>query len=99
MGGNSSIGMTGKQLKTMLVFEGLLYALESIVLSLLLTVLAGPLLSQVLEGMFWFYSYHLTVMPILILLPVFVLLGTVLPLLSYHGIAKQTLVERLREVE
>jgi putative ABC transport system permease protein len=94
-----SIGMTGKQLKTMLVFEGLLYALESIVLSLLLTVLAGPLLSQVLEGMFWFYSYHLTVMPILILLPVFVLLGTVLPLLSYHGIAKQTLVERLREVE
>ena len=42
-----SIGMTGKQLKTMLVCEGLIYALGSIVLSLLLTVLAGPLLSRV----------------------------------------------------
>jgi len=94
-----SIGMTGKQLKTMLVFEGLLYALGSIVLSLLLTVLAGPLLSRVLEGMFWFYSYRLTVTPILILLPVFVLLGTALPLLSYRGVAKQTIVERLREAE
>ena len=94
-----SIGMTGKQLKTMLVCEGLIYALGSIVLSLLLTVLAGPLLSRVLEGMFWFYSYHLTVTPILFLLPVFVLLGTALPLFSYRGVAKQTIVERLREVE
>ena len=94
-----SIGMTGKQLKTMLVCEGLIYAFGSIVLSLLLTVLAGPLLSRVLEGMFWFYSYRLTVTPILILLPVFVLLGTALPLLSYRGVAKQTIVERLREVE
>lgn len=94
-----SIGMTGKQLKTMLVCEGLIYALGSIVLSLLLTVLAGPLLSRVLEGMFWFYSYRLTVTPILILLPVFVLLGTALPLLSYRGVAKQTIVERLREAE
>ncbi len=94
-----SIGMTGKQLKTMLVCEGLIYAFGSIVLSLLLTVLAGPLLSRVLEGMFWFYSYHLTVTPILILMPVFVLLGTALPLLSYRGVAKQTIVERLREAE
>jgi len=94
-----SIGMTGKQLKTMLVCEGLIYALGSIVLSLLLTVLAGPLLSRVLEGMFWFYSYHLTVTPILFLLPVFVLLGTALPLFSYRGVAKQTIVERLREAE
>ena len=49
--------------------------------------------------MFWFYGYHLTVTPILFLLPVFVLLGTALPLLSYRGVAKQTIVERLREAE
>ncbi|MDD3360817.1 MAG: ABC transporter permease [Hespellia sp.] len=94
-----SIGMTGKQLKTMLICEGLLYALGAILFSMVLTVVTGRMLSKTLESMFWFYRYQLTITPILIVLPVFVLLGVLLPLLSYQSVAKKTVVERLRDTE
>lgn len=94
-----SIGMTGGQLKTMLVWEGLLYALGSIVLAFLLAVTVGPLTATALESTFWFFTYRFTAAPILILLPVFVLLGVLVPLGVYRTLAAQSIVERLREAE
>ncbi len=94
-----SIGMTGKQLKTMLVIEGLLYALGSITLALIFSLTVGPLAASVLEKMFWFFSYHPTFMSILIIAPIFALVGCVVPLLVYRSVSKLTIVERLRESE
>ena len=94
-----SIGMTGRQLKTMLVYEGLFYALGAVLLSLALTVVLGPVTGTAMSSMFWFFTYRFTVLPILLLLPVFLLLGTLLPLAVYHSVAKSTVVERLREAE
>lgn len=94
-----SIGMTGKQLKTMLVYEGLFYALGAGLLSLILSIAFGPLAGNVLGSMFWFFSYSFTVKPILLLLPLFALLGTLVPLAVYRSVAKATIVERLRETE
>ncbi|MGN0587815.1 MAG: FtsX-like permease family protein, partial [Oscillospiraceae bacterium] len=61
-----SVGMTGKQLKTMLVFEGLFYAWGAALSALALSVVFSPLTAKALESMFWFFSYKFTVMPILI---------------------------------
>ena len=94
-----SIGMTGKQLKRMLVWEGMFYALGSVAAALALSALFGPFLSRTVEGMFWFYTYHPTVVPILLLLPVFVLLGCAVPLAVYGSVSRLTIVERLREAE
>ena len=94
-----SVGMTGKQLNQMLITEGMVFAGSSIVITLILTVVMGPLASDVLEGMFWFFSYHLTVTPILVVAPVFLAIGAVIPLCSYHFVAKRSVVERLREAE
>lgn len=94
-----SIGMTGKQLKTMLVEEGLLYAIGSIVLALVLSLILQPLAGVVLSNMFWFFSYHMTVLPVLAVTPIFVLFGCVVPMVVYRTVAKQTIVERLRESE
>ena len=94
-----SIGMTGRQLKKMLIYEGLIYTLGSLLFALTLTVLMSPLLSRGMENMFWFFSYHFTVAPILLLIPVFLLLGIVIPLRIYRSMAKATIVERLREAE
>ena len=94
-----SIGMTGAQLKRMLQYEGLLYALGAVGLALVLALAAGPLLADVMEGMFWFFSYHLTLWPILILLPVFALLGIAVPSLVYRSLSRSTIVERLRDGE
>ena len=69
-----SIGMTGKQLKTMLVYEGLLYAWGG-------GDLPGadpdfrPGGFKAVGSMFWFFTYRLTLTPFLIVAPVFALLG------------------------
>lgn len=94
-----SIGMTGKQLKTMLVAEGLLYALGSVVLALVLSGVIGPLAGSVLSKAFWFFTYKPTFVPILIVSPIFALVGCIVPLLVYRSVSKQTIVERLRESE
>lgn len=94
-----SVGMTGKQLNQMLITEGMVFAGSSIVITLILTIIMGPLASSVLEGMFWFFSYHLTVTPIFLVAPAFLLLGAAIPLISYHYVMKRSVVERLREAE
>ncbi len=94
-----SIGMTGKQLKRMLMCEGILYTIAAITVSLLLALLTGPILQQTLNSVFWFFSYQFTILPIIIITPIFVLLGVVIPLLTYQVIAKYTIVERLRDSE
>lgn len=95
-----SVGMTGKQnFKTMLVYEGLFYALGAGLLSLVLAIILSPLAGATLVNMFWFFTYHFTVTPILLLLPIFALLGTLVPLAIYRFVAKSTIVERLRETE
>lgn len=94
-----SVGMTGKQLKTMLVFEGLFYALGAALSALTLSVVFSPLTAKALESMFWFFSYKFTVTPILITIPLFTLLGIILPLITYSFTAKKSIVERLRETE
>ncbi|WP_199558827.1 ABC transporter permease [Paenibacillus antibioticophila] len=94
-----SIGMTGRQLKGMLVWEGLLYTLGAVGLSLVISVLTAPLVDPALSGMFWFFTYRFTLIPVLGIAPVFALLGICLPLLVYRITARQTLVERLRDIE
>ena len=94
-----SIGMTGRQLKAMLIWEGLYYALGAVAASLLLSIAAGPLLSNVLAGIFWFFTYRFTVLPILLVAPVFTLFGIAVPLTVYRVVSRRSVVERLRETE
>lgn len=94
-----SIGMTGGQLKRMLVYEGLFYALGAVALALALTLLLSPLLGTALNSVFWFFTYRFTVSPILAAAPVFALLGVLVPLAVYRAVARYTIVERLREAD
>ncbi len=92
-----AIGMTGRQLKTMLAVEGLLYTLGSAGLSLALTLLTAPLMSRSLEKLMWFLSYRFQLWPIFTVLPFFALLGIVIPILSYRSFCRHSTVERLRQ--
>lgn len=94
-----SIGMTGKQLKKMLILEGLLYAGATIFVSLILITAAEPLIGRLLESMFWFFEYQFNVAAVIITGPIFLILGVLLPMAVYRSIAKLTIVERLRETE
>lgn len=94
-----SVGMTGRQLKTMLVYEGLYDTVLALLVSLSLTVCLGPLVGSAVGNIFWFFTYHLTVTPILVILPIFLLLGVLVPLVVYRSVARCTIVERLRQAE
>ena len=56
----------------------------------------GPLAFSALQSMFWFFTYHFTLAPILAVAPVFALLGALVPLTVYRSISKHTVVERLQ---
>lgn len=94
-----AVGMTGKQLKRMLILEGLFYAIASGAVSLLLTLIVNPVAGKALENICWFFSYRVTIWPVLAMIPVFLLLGILLPFAVYHFTAKQSIIERIREAE
>lgn len=91
-----AVGMTGRQLRAMLIWEGLLYVLGAAGLALILTLTLGPIAFQAVEGLFWFFTYHLNLTPFLFIIPLFALLGVCIPVLTGHAMAKLTVVERLR---
>ena len=91
-----AVGMTGRQLRAMLIWEGLLYALGAAGLALILTLTLGPVAFQAVEGLFWFFTYHLNLTPFLFIIPLFALLGVCIPVLTGRAMAKHTVVERLR---
>jgi putative ABC transport system permease protein len=93
-----SVGMTGKQLNTMLVYEGLYYTMLSAALSLVLSAALGPLVGSLCSA-FWFFTYRFTVLPVLAVIPLFLVLGILVPLLMYRSVNRRTIVERLREIE
>lgn len=93
-----SVGMTGKQLNAMLVYEGLYYTMLSAALSLVLSAALGPLVES-LCSVFWFFTYQFTVLPVLAVIPLFLILGILVPLLMYRSVHRHTIVERLREIE
>ena len=97
--GLQAVGMTGRQLKQMLVCEGLLYAGSSIVAAVCLSAVTGLVIQSVLGSMFWFFTYRFTLLPVLLVTPVFLLLGAGVPLLTYRTIARQSIVERIRTNE
>lgn len=94
-----SVGMTGRQLQRMLVYEGIFYAASAGLVSLLLCLVFRPLTRSLLENTFWFISFRYTLVPVLCAVPVFLLLGALLPLIVYRFTKGKSIVERLRENE
>lgn len=92
-----AVGMTGKQMRSMLIWEGLLYALGAAGLALLLTLALGPVAFRAVEGLFWFFTYHLNLTPFLLIIPLFALLGITIPIITGQVSQKHTVVERLRQ--
>ncbi len=92
-----AVGMTKRQLKNMLVCEGLFYALSSAVLALLLSLVFHPSISKLLEQMFWFFRAGSTILPVLLAIPVFALIGWLIPAVMYDRAARHSIVEQLRD--
>ena len=92
-----AVGLTSRQLKTMLVYEGLFYALSSALGALVLSFVINPLVGNLMESMFWFFSAKFTIVPVIIAIPIFALLGWLIPYVTYVHATKHSIVEQLRE--
>ncbi len=58
-----AVGMTGKQLKSMLVYEGLSYGFYAGIVSLIVTLIMDPLVGIKLENVVWFFTFRLKLIP------------------------------------
>ncbi len=94
-----SIGMTRKQLRGMLMFEGLYYTLGTFMLSLVFGIIFSLLVVKSFCSLIWFASYHFILWPLWVVLPFLLALGIIIPLAAYAMTDKQSIVERLREAE
>jgi putative ABC transport system permease protein len=94
-----SIGMTRRQLRSMLMYEGFYYSFGTCVLSLAFGTIFSLLIVKPFCGMLWFFSYQFILWPLLIVLPFLVVLGAIIPLVLYVLTDKQSIVERLQEAE
>ncbi len=94
-----SVGMTNRQLRAMLIYEGLFYTLSSVAAAFILSLVLETFTGRMLETMFWFFGHQFTIVPVFAMIPVFALLGWLIPVLLYGQSVKQSVVERLREAE
>ena len=95
-----SIGMTGKQQTRMLQYEGLAYALWTAVITCTIGIAVGYVIVQLVAGQAWIFTWHFTMVPILVCLPVLFAISLIVPVVCYRKICgKQSIVEQLRVVE
>lgn len=94
-----AVGMTGKQMKSMLAWEGTLYALFTMAVSIVAVVPVNSLvLKLVVDGM-WYFTNHFTIVPIILCMPVLLLAASIIPIIAYQNMKRESVVERLRETE
>ncbi|MCR5476420.1 MAG: ABC transporter permease [Lachnospiraceae bacterium] len=93
-----AIGMTGRQVKEMLILEGMIYTAGSGLMALSLSLIFVPAVNAVAGSLVWFYSPYFSLTPVLLVLPILVLLGVLVPLASYRGISRASIVDRIREI-
>lgn len=94
-----SVGMTGNQLKRMLISEGLIYAGLTILFASTAGAGIGYLLVQALAGQIWFFTWHFTFLPVVCCIPVLIMIAAAIPVICYRTMCRPSIVERLRETE
>lgn len=91
-----AVGMTGKQLMQMLRWEGIFHTLLSVLFSSVIGSLVTYLLVCLAVSEVWFFSYHFTVLPILVCLPILLLITCLIPVFAYRRLCRDSIIERLR---
>ncbi len=94
----NSIGMTNKQIKNMLIVEGLMYSLISSFIGVFVGILFSIIFANTLEDIIWVYEYKFTIAPLVYTAPVFLIIGVLVPLLTYLSVSRMTVTERLRDI-
>ena len=93
-----SIGMTNRQLRRLIVDEGVYYAAGADVIGGLLAAILGmTVLKNVLNSpSMWYFTLRFTLVPALFIAVIYLILAAVIPVVVLHFFNKGSVVERLR---
>lgn len=91
-----SVGMTKRQLRSMLIDEGLFYAGITLILAWILGALAVAFGVRMMVSVNWTATYCFTLTPLVICTPALLALAVLIPYLCFKNLEKQSIVERLR---
>lgn len=94
-----SVGMTKRQLRSMLIDEGLYYAGSTLVVSYILSTLGVLIGVRMMVDGDWTSTFHFTLMPLVICTPVLIALALLIPYICFKNLEKQSIVERLRAAD
>lgn len=92
-----SIGMTGIQLKKMLLLEGFYYVGTAVVFMAVIGNLAAYL--AITSDVGGYSTYHFSILPIAVSILFLGIIAIVIPMASYKNLSRASIVERLREAE
>jgi putative ABC transport system permease protein len=91
-----SVGMTGKQMRSTLFYEGVIYTVLTAFFTLSVGFGLSWLIVNVMAGQVWFFKQNLTVMPSVMSLVPLLFICAAVPLVCYAKLNRYSLVERLR---
>lgn len=94
-----AVGMTEKQLKEMLCYEGLFYALFTGVSALAIGSILNLTVVRSIGESFFFFTWRFTVLPVLLSIPAVAVLVYEVPSACCRSIGRVSVVERMRRTE
>ena len=94
-----SVGMTGRQVKQILIYEGIGYSILGLFGSLILSVIASLTVVRMMGAELTYFTWHFTLLPVFLCIIPLILITAIVPLVCYNKMAQKTVVERLRIAE
>ncbi len=94
-----SVGMTGRQVKRMLMYEGIGYSALGFFCSLILSALGSLTVVRMMGAKLSYFTWYFTLTPVFLCIIPLILITAFVPLVCYNKMAQKTVVERLRVAE
>lgn len=94
-----SVGMTGSQVKKMLIYEGIGYSVLGLLASLILSVVGSFTVVRMMGEELSYFTWHFTLLPVFLCIIPLVFITAIVPLICYNKMAQKTVVERLRTAQ
>lgn len=94
-----SVGMTKRQLRNMLVNEGLFYAAGALIASYISGTLAVAVGVRAMVSGDYTATFRFTLMPLVICTPVLIIFAVLIPYICFKNLERQSIVERLRTMD
>ena len=92
----NSIGMTRKQIKKMLIFEGIYYVVITIGAVVIIGLPLTYLLVNTIAGGMSIFSYTFRIMPVILSIPILLLISIFVPSICFEKVNNEVIIETLR---